>query len=282
MTVFLSPAHPRSRGENDPTDPSHPLATGSSPLTRGKLSLATRFQLDHRLIPAHAGKTRSRACLGRSGWAHPRSRGENAPPRTYRCRVPGSSPLTRGKPGHLVRWSGRDGLIPAHAGKTNVLVAPSSSQEAHPRSRGENRDVEKTFITGTGSSPLTRGKLARWKRAPRLQGLIPAHAGKTPPESPPSRSRRAHPRSRGENSIEETTGGLAAGSSPLTRGKPHRHPVRARRPGLIPAHAGKTSPTCNATPITWAHPRSRGENDEAGKPVAADDGSSPLTRGKPW
>ena len=53
-------------------------ATGSSPLTRGKLTAATGQTQDTRLIPAHAGKTNQ--VLGRYGsvWAHPRSRGENS------------------------------------------------------------------------------------------------------------------------------------------------------------------------------------------------------------
>ena len=71
-------AHPRSRGENDPTDPSHPLATGSSPLTRGKPTAVYDHFTWHRLIPAHAGKTHRSTRFQRRRGAHPRSRGENA------------------------------------------------------------------------------------------------------------------------------------------------------------------------------------------------------------
>ena len=50
-----------------------------------------------RLIPAHAGKTRT--ALGRYGQtaAHPRSRGENEIARAEDVNANGSSPLTRGK-----------------------------------------------------------------------------------------------------------------------------------------------------------------------------------------
>ena len=51
-----------------------------------------------------------------------------------------------------------NGLIPAHAGKT---CRPRSRPEhpwAHPRSRGENIEIEKTVDKPEGSSPLTRGK----------------------------------------------------------------------------------------------------------------------------
>ena len=71
-----------------------------------------------------------------------------------------------------------------------------------------------------------------------------------------------------------------AGSSPLTRGKRAGHARPATRSGLIPAHAGKTSPT-RARTVTWrAHPRSRGENFHAQMTGAISRGSSPLTRGK--
>ena len=70
-------AHPRSRGENYAhTRPSR-QPWGSSPLTRGKLSIDVWRGNEQRLIPAHAGKTAPRqASLYRLA-AHPRSRGEN-------------------------------------------------------------------------------------------------------------------------------------------------------------------------------------------------------------
>ena len=50
-------AHPRSRGENAGRTSTGWSATGSSPLTRGKLEPTTVHGLRERLIPAHAGKT---------------------------------------------------------------------------------------------------------------------------------------------------------------------------------------------------------------------------------
>ena len=91
----------------------------------------------------------------------------------------GSSPLTRGKlfPALVVgfRW----GLIPAHAGKTAESVAPHGTKQAHPRSRGENEALAASDATDKGSSPLTRGKPEQQATVGVLQGLIPAHAGKT-------------------------------------------------------------------------------------------------------
>ena len=50
----------------------------------------------------------------------------------------GSSPLTRGKHPLGVTFRAHDGLIPAHAGKTRVVVLRAGQVGAHPRSRGEN------------------------------------------------------------------------------------------------------------------------------------------------
>ena len=91
--------------------------------------------------------------------------------------------------------------------------------------------------------------------------LIPAHAGKTSHTRRRARPRRAHPRSRGENVIAAIAALVAIGSSPLTRGKRMEVEGKGHCLGLIPAHAGKTTPL-----MTDLQTRR---------------GSSPLTRGKP-
>ena len=111
---------------------------------------------------------------------------------------------------------------------------------AHPRSRGENTRRYWYHSGKSGSSPLTRGKhqavlVPLWKIR-----LIPAHAGKTTTAGPLWIQAWAHPRSRGENTVDGATGLALAGSSPLTRGK-HLVASSPRPAGrLIPAHAGKT------------------------------------------
>ena len=52
-----STAHPRSRRENDLTEPIMELMPGSSPLTQGKRRMILPTSRPVRLIPAHAGKT---------------------------------------------------------------------------------------------------------------------------------------------------------------------------------------------------------------------------------
>ena len=192
--------------------------------------------------------------------AHPRSRGENGGTIDVYEMPMGSSPLTRGKPWAWGRRAHAARLIPAHAGKTMGLGTPRSRSAAHPRSRGENGWAARVAQSQGGSSPLTRGKLLVRRDDSATDRLIPAHAGKTRPCSPPSTTEAAHPRSRGENDASCDAEITWRGSSPLTRGKrSSAHPSTALS-RLIPAHAGKTSSLACALCDLAAHPRSRGEN----------------------
>ena len=212
-------AHPRSRGENvvvclPPSD-----TAGSSPLTRGKHVRRIRPCLLRGLIPAHAGKTMRPPCLIGRGAAHPRSRGENTRVMRAGWVSPGSSPLTRGKPGLRLQPHHAGRLIPAHAGKTYEGDVEPGFSVAHPRSRGENLAWAVEGARAYGSSPLTRGKRSVREDERTMTGLIPAHAGKTL-HVPPARSWcPAHPRSRGENAGDVLRDDCDVGSSPLTRGK---------------------------------------------------------------
>ena len=236
---------------------------GSSPLTRGKRHALPRQRHRHGLIPAHAGKTDAVETIPATLRAHPRSRGENGKTQIGSHAPLGSSPLTRGK--HRCSsslWRTR-GLIPAHAGKTRTRPPRSRTPRAHPRSRGENGIQARFSGRWTGSSPLTRGKPRVHLGAVQNRGLIPAHAGKTDGRGKRAQTGRAHPRSRGENIGLSAPPCWVTGSSPLTRGKPGRRARVEDLRGLIPAHAGKTTWALLGRARRRAHPRSRGENNQA-------------------
>ena len=172
-------AHPRSRGENPHSPMQSCGVTGSSPLTRGKLTPQAGGAALAGLIPAHAGKTYATRRDPSRPSAHPRSRGENDQDNILTIPAQGSSPLTRGKQDPAIAQLVAAGLIPAHAGKTLVADTAQVAGTAHPRSRGENVIHDCGPFDLFGSSPLTRGK-----HVPIIQGhlvgrLIPAHAGKT-------------------------------------------------------------------------------------------------------
>ena len=151
-------AHPRSRGENVMPAIASKVARGSSPLTRGKPRHVHATPVEHGLIPAHAGKTMVRSLIPWRRWAHPRSRGENMISTKGTAKSEGSSPLTRGKRRRGPALRRQEGLIPAHAGKTNRTRPAPPGLRAHPRSRGENLTATSRKRLRGGSSPLTRGK----------------------------------------------------------------------------------------------------------------------------
>ena len=233
------------------------------------------------LIPAHAGKTHRIRDTRPKFRAHPRSRGENPKFPPTPDRATGSSPLTRGKRRAYQLASGRGGLIPAHAGKTKRRQNSRLRCRAHPRSRGENPHARGRVRDPGGSSPLTRGKHVASVHHADERGLIPAHAGKTPGRRCRYSPGRAHPRSRGENSFPLHRLVDRFGSSPLTRGKLQRRQGDRHTIRLIPAHAGKTRGLRSRQETSWAHPRSRGENENVRGSLTSGAGSSPLTRGKP-
>ena len=193
--------------------------------------------------------------------------------------VLGSSPLTRGAREVFDRATQDFGLIPAHAGSTHARETLSPRTRAHPRSRGEHRTTGTNSSARMGSSPLTRGA-RQSSLSPLLHvGLIPAHAGSTYRCPATSRTRPAHPRSRGEHRFLTALRESKSGSSPLTRGAPNPNSLQPLPLGLIPAHAGSTVWRRGRECWRRAHPRSRGEHHFRRSFCRISLGSSPLTRG---
>ena len=174
----------------------------------------------------------------------------------------------------------RCGLIPACAGKTASTRHTRLSYRAHPRVCGENIPRLSLGEVASGSSPRVRGKLPFVAAGGAFTRLIPACAGKTPPEAPCASRSRAHPRVCGENVARASGKACAIGSSPRVRGKPlfyrHGEPIG----GLIPACAGKTIATERSPRYGRAHPRVCGENSFHAARARWLGGSSPRVRGK--
>ena len=143
ITIVLSSAHLRSRGEHSAVSRGTATCIGSSPLARGTRLCCGDSPLHGRLIPARAGNTSASAPHSPQSPAHPRSRGEHIKPTTTKITLVGSSPLARGTQSlnqHLVRFVR---LIPARAGNTIDWWNTSFVPAAHPRSRGEHCELDK-------------------------------------------------------------------------------------------------------------------------------------------
>ena len=219
----LIPAH---AGKTVCPHPVRLLAGGSSPRMRGKLNALRAGFLRVRLIPAHAGKTLPAQLHERCKPAHPRACGENRPGCAAFWKMWGSSPRMRGK---RVFASGARPvlrLIPAHAGKTNLVPTPVKFTWAHPRACGENLKFGSVGSEMEGSSPRMRGKLGGLEDEMLLLRLIPAHAGKTIQGRPSNGAGWAHPRACGENLNNPASSSPVRGSSPRMRGKQRPEALR--------------------------------------------------------
>ena len=116
-------AHPRAYGENAPPKNRRRSRRGSSPRIRGKPVQKQLKVNAEGLIPAHTGKTRELSQKGDASRAHPRAYGENTALFSPLSRRLGSSPRIRGKPSSSSQSPAKEGLIPAHTGKTLPLLA---------------------------------------------------------------------------------------------------------------------------------------------------------------
>ena len=194
-------------------------------------------------------------------------------------RSSGSSPLTRGAQYGWGTSRGLIRLIPAYAGSTDTKRGDKQHGEAHPRLRGEHLGPRRSGDVFPGSSPLTRGARPAGRPVRRGCGLIPAYAGSTQGNAPPSATFRAHPRLRGEHGFRSTSKAVSCGSSPLTRGALSPRSAAIPFAGLIPAYAGSTATYQRRCRLGEAHPRLRGEHSEKQQRQIRKWGSSPLTRG---
>ena len=238
VTVNAHSAHPRSRGEHNPSLTLIGAVIGSSPLARGTPAARSVSKPQLRLIPARAGNTDCSDWLSPRAPAHPRSRGEHSGAITSPSAMVGSSPLAQGTQlvCHVYEVDTR--LIPARTGNTRKSGSVLARRWAHPRSRREHTIRWTWWITGKGSSPLARGTHAGPVPQVAHARFIPARAGNTGGMSEYLSSGAAHPRSRGEHLPDSHTLWLRPGSSPLARGTPLLRSLRNHVGRLIPARAG--------------------------------------------
>ena len=96
-------------------------------------------------------------------------------------------------------WVSDAGIIPAYAGSTRAPARIPHLVQDHPRIRGEHRHNREKHAFQPGSSPHTRGALARLGRVLEIQGIIPAYAGSTTGMYQSSAIISDHPRIRGEH-----------------------------------------------------------------------------------
>ena len=257
--------HPRIRGEKSRLNGSTSSMAGSPPHMRGKVLLGRRrhgrkgitphtrgkeivsgFEVScHGITPAYAGK---------SGWAgspsppardHPRIRGEKSVGPFPGSAARGSPPHTRGKEALAQVGHARHGITPAYAGKSRCTTHTGFPPRDHPRIRGEKMDGLAEALRELGSPPHTRGKALQYIRQFIHTGISPAYAGKSWPRPCRFRSRRDHPRMRGEKPQLTAFLMFSGGSPPHARGKVPDPVQLGQIDRITPACAGKSERPCS-------------------------------------
>ena len=147
--------------------------------------------------------------------------------------------------------------------------------------RGEHSLTIGTSTHLQGSSPHARGALDRLRQSQRLSGIIPACAGSTRRRCNRRRSRRDHPRMRGEHFRTQWPLKNLSGSSPHARGALGTAGYSNRLSGIIPACAGSTLLPESESLQRGDHPRMRGEHSLLLDEDMGFVGSSPHARGAP-
>ena len=191
----------------------------------------------------------------------------------------GLSPRTRGNrspKGHVALWCGS---IPANAGEPNPCAAFRWQWRVYPRERGGTVAPSAWYRRVTGLSPRTRGNLHEPQAAEPAGGSIPANAGE------PHGRRKAwgctgvYPRERGGTVENLQREGLHEGLSPRTRGNRKASTWKPLAAGSIPANAGEPSRSSLRAARPGVYPRERGGTASPRRPLCAETGLSPRTRG---
>ena len=172
--------HPRACGEKPSCVGVISTCTGSPPHMRGKAMINTDELDKERITPAHAGKSCPMQSRCRSGWDHPRACGEKPPGRVVQGFPPGSPPRMRRKAEDSIANITRQGITPAHAGKSTSSLLGMEISGDHPRTCGEKLGQRSNAKIHTGSPPHMRGKVYDLIASYTLDGITPAHAGKSP------------------------------------------------------------------------------------------------------
>ena len=95
-------------------------------------------------------------------------------------------------------------IIPAYAGKTEVIAEIRPAIADHPCLRGENVARSSPEAAARGSSLLTRGKCGFAVKVANEDRIIPAYAGKTGSKGNSTIPLEDHPCLRGENACQNS------------------------------------------------------------------------------
>ncbi|VEH26930.1 Domain of uncharacterised function (DUF2825) [Cellulomonas fimi] len=253
-------AHPRTRGDDTRGWLTGGDYCGSSPHA-GRRPVRPRVRRTVAgLIPARGETTASAAGRGCAGPAHPRTRGDDPDGASSAFSIAGSSPHAGRRRLGAVPTRLGVGLIPARGETTVDRCGHGGADGAHPRTRGDDKCGAPRPWNSYGSSPHAGRRHRRPATMATTTGLIPARGETTSVTRPPRRRRRAHPRTRGDDSGSGASPDPPQGSSPHAGRRLRTLPEDAAHDGLIPARGETTSSAWSPRGSPRAHPRTRGDD----------------------
>ena len=136
---------------------------------RGKGQVKRLGDLQKRITPAYAGKSRRSVPAAYRYTDHPRLCGEKFECIISKNCVQGSPPPMRGKASGAFSSGSDVGITPAYAGKSQILLRFRRRFRDHPRLCGEKFGLTLTLGVALGSPPPMRGKGSKL----RLRGSFP-------------------------------------------------------------------------------------------------------------
>ncbi|ESF39944.1 hypothetical protein SEES8400_06211 [Salmonella enterica subsp. enterica serovar Senftenberg str. ATCC 8400] len=170
-------------------------------------------------------------------------------------------------------------FIPAGAGNTSRSGREVYCLTVYPRWRGEHYFVFSITLFISGLSPLARGTRLMCAACHANRRFIPAGAGNTLYRQCEIFRDAVYPRWRGEHLKPEYAFKVDRGLSPLARGTHEFTQGNRAASRFIPAGAGNTRVSSDASPELPVYPRWRGEHAFSGGSNGSMPGLSPLARG---
>jgi len=279
--MVSSTVHPRVHGELVSDGIISPAVTGSSPRTRGTLSLGLGEPRAIRFIPAYTGNSGLSSIPGKSRPVHPRVHGELVHSWQGAQIAFGSSPRTRGTRLNSGCPRGSRRFIPAYTGNSRPGSTSRPARTVHPRVHGELQLLPAVVDDSLGSSPRTRGTHQRRPDRGHDLRFIPAYTGNSDYASQLEQHLPVHPRVHGELVMSTRDEPPVCGSSPRTRGTRHLPDVAVLALRFIPAYTGNSRQSPSRSGRGSVHPRVHGELLILETTATSSHGSSPRTRGTP-
>ena len=253
---------------------------GSPPRMRGKAPSLAVLGACIGITPAYAGKSTDLQRPRAAQQDHPRVCGEKLSGCVWQQACAGSPPRMRGKVSQPHYSTGRGGITPAYAGKSQIASNPRRSGRDHPRVCGEKSCAGDAASGQEGSPPRMRGKDYWCPYHICSPGITPAYAGKRSYNGLFTSMEEDHPRVCGEKQLYQCFCNDDRGSPPRMRGKGEADAHYSKRIRITPAYAGKRTHRRYGVPGYWDHPRVCGEKLSPKQKQPQKQGSPPRMRGK--